>query len=93
MGYPPIWDFVRVADHRTLVWLYSFEDPEGAIARWLKKLGHFDMEVRHNAGNDIPHLDCLTRVHLEEEGITKFNYKHYGEKLSSAGDDRLLLCH
>ena len=56
-----------VTDHRALVWLYSFKDPEGMVARWLEKLGQFDFEIKHKAGRSIPHADCLSRVLPEEE--------------------------
>ena len=42
--------FDNVTDDRALVWLYSFTDPEGMIARWLEKLGQLDFEIKHNAG-------------------------------------------
>ena len=59
--------FSIVTDHRALVWLYSFKDPEGMVARWLEKLGQFDFEIKHKAGRSIPHADCLSRVLPEEE--------------------------
>ena len=46
-------NFVFVTDHRALVWLYSFEDTEGMIARWLEKSGQFDFEIKHKAGKDM----------------------------------------
>ena len=33
--------FIIVTDHRVLVWLYTFKDPEGMIAMWWQKLGQF----------------------------------------------------
>ena len=59
--------FSIVTDHIALVWLYSFKDPEGMVARWLEKLGQFDFEIKHKAGRSIPHADCLSRVLPEEE--------------------------
>ena len=42
------------------------------IARWLKKFGQFEFEIKHNAGKDIAHADCLSRVQPEEEDTTAF---------------------
>ena len=64
--------FVIVSDHRALVWLYNFKDPEGMIERLLERLGQFDFEMEHNAGKDIPHANCLLRVQSEEEDTTAF---------------------
>ena len=64
--------FVIVTNHRAVVWLYSFEDLEGMIARWLEKLGQFDFTIKHSAGKDIPHADCLSRVQPEEEDTAAF---------------------
>ena len=50
-----------------MVWLYSFKDPEGIVARWLEKLGQFDFEIKHKAGRSIPHAACLSRLLPEEE--------------------------
>ena len=39
-----------VTDHRALTWLYSFKEPDGLLARWIEKLGQFDLEIKHEAG-------------------------------------------
>ena len=59
--------FTVVTDHRALTWLYSFKEPDGLLARWIEKLGQFDFEIKHEAGKNIPHADCLSKVPQEEE--------------------------
>ena len=59
--------FTIVTDHRALTWLYSFKEPEGMLARWIEKLGQFKFEIPHQAGKNIPHADCLSRVPVVED--------------------------
>ena len=59
--------FTIVTDHRALTWMYSFKEPEGMLARWIKKLGQFNFEIHHQAGKNIPHADCLSRVPVVED--------------------------
>ena len=59
--------FLIFTDHRTLTCLYSFKDSDGLLARWIKKFGPFDFEIKHEAGKKIPHADCLSRVPRTEE--------------------------
>ena len=40
------------------------------MARWLEKLGRLISEIRHNAGNDIPHAERLSRAQTKENAIT-----------------------
>ena len=49
--------FLIVTDHRASTCLYSFKEPDGMIARCLEKLGHFQFEIKHEAGKIIPHAD------------------------------------
>ena len=43
--------FFIVTDHRALTWLYGFKEPDGLLARLIKKkLGQFDFEIKHKAG-------------------------------------------
>ena len=51
-----------VTDYRALVWLYSFKDPDGLVARWLEKLSSFDFEIVHRPGTSISHADALSRI-------------------------------
>ena len=53
--------FRLVTDHRALVWLYYFKDPDGLVARWLEKLSSFDFEIVHRPGTSISHADALSR--------------------------------
>ena len=54
--------FYIVTDHRALVWLYSFKEPDGLVARWLEKLSVFDFEINHRPGTKIAHADALSRI-------------------------------
>ena len=35
--------FETITDHRELVWLYSFKEPDAIVARWLEKLSMFNL--------------------------------------------------
>ena len=54
--------FFIITDHRALVWLYSFKEPDGLVARWLEKLSVFDFEICHRPGTKIAHADALSRI-------------------------------
>ena len=64
--------FLITTDHRALVWIYSFKEPDGMVARWIEKLGQFNFEIKHRAGKKIPHNDCLSRINTEDEEQTAF---------------------
>ena len=55
------------------MWLYSFNEPDGLLARWIDKLGQFDFEIKHEAGKKIPHADCLSRVPQTEDQVKDFD--------------------
>ncbi|KFD48296.1 hypothetical protein M513_10788 [Trichuris suis] len=48
-------------DHNALIWLKSFREPEGQVARWLERLAEFDMEVTHRPGRLHDNADALSR--------------------------------
>ena len=54
--------FKIITDHRALVWLYSFKDPDAIVARWLEKLSMFNFEIIHRPGKTITHADALSRI-------------------------------
>ena len=58
--------FLIITDHRALVWISSFEEPDGMVARWIEKLGQFNVDIKHGAGKKIPHADCLSRINTED---------------------------
>ena len=59
-------------DHRALVWIYSFKETDGMVARWIEKLGQFNFDIEHRVGKKIPHADCLSRINTEDEEQTAF---------------------
>ena len=56
-------------NHRTLTWLYSFNEPDGLLARWIENLGKFDFEIKYEAGKKIRHADCLLRILQTEDQV------------------------
>ena len=57
--------FEIITDHRALVWLYSFKDPDAIIARWLEKLSVFDFDIVHRPGKSITNADSLSRIPMQ----------------------------
>ena len=64
--------FLIITEHRALVWIYGFKEPDGMVARWIEKLGPFNFDIKHRAGKKIPHADCLSRINTEDEEQTAF---------------------
>ncbi|XP_053356089.1 uncharacterized protein LOC128527651, partial [Clarias gariepinus] len=53
--------FLLRTDHASLVWLLSFKEPEGQLARWLERLQDYDFIVQHRAGKLHANADALSR--------------------------------
>ena len=62
-----------ITDHRALVWLYSFREPDGLGARWKEKLSLFDFEIKHRPGTQISHADALSRTNDNSYKISAVN--------------------
>lgn len=56
-----------ITDHASLKWIHSIKDPHGILARWLVRLGRFDLKFEHVSGklNVLP--DLLSRNPYEQE--------------------------
>ena len=55
-------------DHGSLLWLRSFKEPEGQLARWLEQLEEYDFDVVHRQGKLHVNADVLSRLtHTEGE--------------------------
>ena len=54
-------NFTLRTDHKALVWLKSFKDTEGILARWIEKLEPFDFTVVHRKGSQHGNADGLSR--------------------------------
>lgn len=51
-------------DHESLKWMVTAKT--GKIARWASRLAEFDMRIRHRKGQDMIHVDFLSRF-IEDE--------------------------
>lgn len=54
-------NFLVRTDHAALKWLLQFKNPEGQVAKWLKRLQEFDFVVEHRAGKSHGNADALSR--------------------------------
>ena len=58
-------NFTLRTDHKALLWLKSFKDSEGILARWLEKLEAFDFTTVHRRGTQHANADALSRFHSQ----------------------------
>ena len=59
--------FLIVTYDRALAWLYK--ETDGMIARWLKKIGQFHFEIKHEARKKTPQADCSSKVPTTTEEV------------------------
>ena len=65
--------FLIRTDHNCLVWLMSFKNPEGQLARWLEELAQYDFEILHRKGKLHSNADGVSRIPTEESVCDCFN--------------------
>ena len=58
--------FLLRTNHNCLVWLISFRNPEGQLARWLEELSQFDFQIVHRQGKKHGNADGLSQIPLSE---------------------------
>ena len=54
--------FTVRTDHNSLIWLLSFKNIQGQLARWIEELSQYDMDVQHRAGKMHVNADALSRI-------------------------------
>ena len=54
--------FLLRTDHKALVWLNSFRDTDGILARWIERLAAFDYIIQHRPGKHHTNADALSRI-------------------------------
>ncbi|GFU63018.1 retrovirus-related Pol polyprotein from transposon 412 [Trichonephila clavipes] len=53
--------FLLRTDHASFSWLVNFKNSEGQIARWIKRLQEYDVEIRHRKGSAHGNAGALLR--------------------------------
>lgn len=64
--------FTVITDHSSLTWLHNISNPTGRLARWILRMGQFDMEVIHRKGKTMVVPDALSRAPYNLENFSKF---------------------
>ena len=64
------------------MWLRSFKEPEGQLARWLERLEEFQFEVVHRKGRAHGNADALSRIpgHLNDDVLPIANVSIVGDR-------------
>lgn len=57
--------FKIVTDHKPLMWLMSFKEPNSKLVRWKLQLLEYDFEVIYKKGSQNIFADALSRVQIE----------------------------
>ena len=63
--------FTLHTDHGPLTWLYSMNEPEGQVARWLEKLQEYNFEIVHRKGLRHINTDALSRLPCHQCGLNE----------------------
>ena len=63
--------FTLRTDHGPLTWLYSMNEPEGQVARWLQKLQEYNFEIVHRKGLRHINTDALSRLPCHQCGLNE----------------------
>ena len=56
-------------DHSSLIWLRTFKEPKGQLARWLEQLEEFNFQIVHRKGNLHSNADALSRFPSDQDAI------------------------
>ena len=59
--------FVVRMDHRPLLWLKSFKEPQGMVARWIQVLEEYDFQMVYRPGSCHTNADALSRIPQDRE--------------------------
>lgn len=54
--------FTIVSDCNSLVLTFNKKDVNPRIARWVWEFQRFNFEIRHRSGDQMPHVDALSRL-------------------------------
>lgn len=58
--------FQVFTDHKSLQWMLGAK--EGRVARWASRLSEFNLSIVHKGGNQVEHVDYLTRfIDLDDD--------------------------
>lgn len=55
--------FTLRTDHKALLWLHSFREADGLLARWIERLAVFNYTAVHRPGKQHANADALSRLH------------------------------
>ena len=55
-------------DHHSVVWLMSFKEPQGQVARWPERLQEYDYEIQDRPGRLHDNADGLSRRPRRQHG-------------------------
>ena len=76
---------IRVrTDHKALLWLQSFKDAEGMLARWMASLSEYDFIIEHREGRKHANADGCSRIPVRSCPWTECPDEGHHDKIVTA---------
>ena len=67
-------EFDIICDCHSLIWLKSFKNVEGILARWLEQLAQFSFNIVFRSGKLLQNADALSRIPVNDPCLNVANY-------------------
>ena len=72
--------FTVRTDHAALIWIQSFMEPEGQIARWIEQFQQYEFSTQHRSG----------KVHLNADGLSRHPCRQCKVKHSTESEGKMV---
>ena len=57
-------------DHSALLWLKTFKESVGQVARWIERNAEYDFDIEHRPGKQHANADALSRYPVRVSAVS-----------------------
>lgn len=83
--------FTIITDCRALIYMNTMKTKNPQVIRWCSLLSEFDFAIKHRPGEQMSHVDALSRAPVEEEPCEESFMQHSSVFTMSNVEDELVL--